>query len=62
VEGGLRIRLFNTGGAPESFRINWINCKPSRVKCQGAATNETVLHGTILNLPAFGILELVTVK
>jgi len=62
VEGGLRIRLFNTGGAPESFRINWINCKPSRVKCQGAATNETVLPGTILNLPAFGILELVTVK
>jgi alpha-mannosidase len=59
MPSGFKIRLFNAGGAPESFSLAFPSFKPAKMilfKENGKA--ETLIPGQKIFLPAFGIMEM----
>lgn len=54
----LMVRLFNAGGRPDNFRIEWGTLKPKKVFYSSLYETEDAEAGKELSLPAFGILTL----
>jgi alpha-mannosidase len=58
LNNGFKIRLFNGGGAPENFVMEWGNIKPLSMKIRNAeGTYESLQPNSVLKLPAFGIMD-----
>ncbi|MBK7214841.1 MAG: glycoside hydrolase [Bacteroidales bacterium] len=60
---GLRIRLFNAGGAPESFSIKWQQFQPTSIRISGEKEETKASPQTgELKIPAHGIMEIEVLK
>jgi hypothetical protein len=54
----MMIRLYNAGGRPESFSIEWKSLKPRKVFVSSLFETKDELAPASLSLPAYGILTL----
>jgi len=59
AKSGFRIRIFNAGGAPETFRINWEALQPSKISVSRKYGEFMEMNPVReLDIEAFGIIEM----